>query len=101
MLHIEIFKHCEKLFVVHVVVELSDLECARVECDWINLLPFCHDKKDSCESIFLYIDFHNHLSIRNLVNEDQGRDEYFFKGFECFTVWKVKIPRGVFPSQLD
>jgi len=67
MLYIKSFKHCEKLFIVHVVVKLSDLECARVECDWINLLFFYYDKKDSCRSIFLYIDFYDHLNIRNPV----------------------------------
>ena len=86
---------------MHVVVKLSNLKCVRVECDWINLLPFYLDKKDSCKSIFLYIDFYDYLDIRNLVDKDQSRDEYFFEGFECFTVWEVKIPRGVFPSPLD
>ena len=86
MLYIKSFKHCEKLFIVHVVVKLSDLECARVKCDWINLLSFYYDKKDSCKSIFLYIDFYDHLNIRNSVDKNQGRDKYFFEGFECFKV---------------
>lgn len=51
MPYMESFKHCEELFVMHVVVKLSGLEYMRVECNQMNLLFLYYDQKNSCKSV--------------------------------------------------
>ena len=97
---VESFKHCKKLFVVYVIVEFCSLEQARMKYNWINLLLFCYDQKNSCESIFQYIGLHNHLSIGDLVGKDQCGDKCFLKSIECFIVG-VEISNGILLGQLD
>ena len=97
---IEGFKYHKKLFVVCVIVELHNLEYVRMEYNQMNLLLFCYDQKNSCESIFQYIGLHNHLSIGDLVGKDQCGDKCFLKSIECFIVG-VEISNGILLGQLD
>ena len=98
---VESFKHCKKLFVVHVIVEFCGLEQARMKYKWINLLLFYYDQKDSCESIFQCIGFHNHLSIGDLVGKNQCGDKCFLEGIKYFIIGGVEISSGVLLGQLD
>ena len=51
MTYMESFKHCEELFVMHIVVKLSGLEYIRVECNQMNLFFLWDDQKDSYKSV--------------------------------------------------
>jgi len=46
------FKNYEKFLVMYVIVKLSSLKYAGIECDQVNFLFFYYNQKYSCESIF-------------------------------------------------
>ena len=74
MLYIESFEHYKKFFVIYIIVEFNNLECVRMEYNWINLSFFHYDQRNSYESIFRDISFYNYLSIGYLIDKVKVND---------------------------
>ena len=61
----------------------------------MNFIFFINNKEDCSKSIVQSISFHDELSIRDLISEDEDRGEYFLEGVESIITGEVKIPENV------
>ena len=60
---------------MNVIVQLYKDKSLRVKSNWMNFIVFIHSEKNCSKSIVRGIYFHNELSIRNLIGENEHKDE--------------------------
>ena len=61
----------------------------------MNFIIFVNNGEDCSESIVQGISFHNELSIRNPMSENQSEGECFLERVESILTGGVKLPRNV------
>ena len=99
LLNLESFKDGKQFLVMCVVVQLYHSESARVKGNWMNFIIFVNNGEDCSESIVRGISFHNELSIRNSMSENQSEGECFLERVESILTGGVKLPRNVLPGE--
>ena len=67
----------------------------------MNLIVFIHNRKNCSESIVGGIQFHNKLSIKNLVYKNRSGDEHLLYEVESIMVKVVKLLEDVFLDKID
>ena len=93
--NLEGFKDDKQFLIMCVVIQLHCSESAGVKSNWMNFIIFVNNEEDCSESIVQSISFHNKLSIRNPMSEDQSRNECFLERVESISTGGVKLPRNI------
>jgi len=67
---------------------------------WINLIIFIHNRKNYSKGVIEGVYFHKKVCIRDLVDENRHRDEYFFRWVKNVMKGIIKFPRDIIPSKI-
>ena len=97
--NLESFKDGKQFLVMYVIVQLCHSKSARVKDNWMNSIIFINNREDCSKSIVQGIYFHNELSIRNPMSEDQSRSECFLERVESISTERVELPKNVFSGE--
>ena len=90
------FKDGKQFLVIYIIIQLCYHESVGVKSNQINFIFFVNNWNNCSESIVWSISFHNELSIRNPISENESGSECFFERIESIMIGEVKIPRNVF-----
>ena len=93
--NLESFEDGKQFLVMCVVIQLCCSKSVRVKGNWMNFIIFVNNGEDCSESIVRGISFHNELSIRNSMSENQSEGECFLERVESNLTGGVKLPRNV------
>ena len=93
--NLESFEDGKQFLVMCVVIQLCCSKSVRVKGNWMNFIIFVNNGEDCSESIVRGISFHNELSIRNPMSENQSEGECFLERVESILTGGVKLPRNV------
>ena len=97
--NIKSFEDGKQFLVIYVVVQLCHSESVRVKGNWMNFIIFINNGEDCSESIVQSISFHDKLSIRNPMSENQSEGKCFLERVESILTGEVKLPRNVLLSE--
>ena len=89
------FKNGLKFLIMSIIVQLHRGESLEVKDNWVNLIVFIYDKKNSSKSIVRDINFYNKLSIEDLVHKNKYKDKCFLQKVKSIIVEVIKLPRNV------
>ena len=90
------FKDGKQFLVIYIIIQLCYHESVGVKSNQINFIFFVNNWNNCSESIVWSISFHNELSIRNPISENESGSECFFERIKSIMIGEVKIPRNVF-----
>ena len=93
--NLESFKDGKQFLVICVVIQLHCSESVEVKSNWMNFIIFVNNGEDCSKSIVQSISFHNKLSIRNPMSENERRDKCLFERVESIMTEEVKLSRNV------
>ena len=66
----------------------------------MNFIFFVNNRKDCSESIVRSISFHDELSIRNPISEDESKDECFLERIKSIMTEGVELPRNILSGKV-
>jgi len=98
--NLESFEDGKKFLVMCVVIQLHHSKSARVKGNWMNFIIFINNGENCSKSIVQSIGFHDELSIRNPMSEDQSGGECFLERVKSISTGGVKLPRNVLPGEV-
>jgi len=67
----------------------------RVESSWMNFVLFIHNRKNCSKSIVSSISFHDELSIRDPMYENESQSKCFLEEVKSISIEGIKLPENV------
>ena len=95
----ERFKYCQKLLIVHIIVEFGTGERSGVKRDRVKFTGRVERRQDSTEGIVRGIGLHDQGLVGNPMRQNRGRGESLLEILEGLSALLGKSPRDTFPGK--
>jgi hypothetical protein len=96
---LEHFKYCQKLLIVHIIIEFGTGKSSGMKCDWVKFTGSVKRWQDSTEGIVRGVGLHDQRLVRDPMRQNWGQSESLIEKLEELSALFGKSPRDTFPGK--
>jgi hypothetical protein len=98
----EHFKYCQKLVIVHIIVEFGTRKCSGMKCDQVKFTGHIKCREDSTEGVVRGVSLHDQRLVRNTMRHNWGRSESLLEKLEgLLDFWQSSVKAHGIPFRVS